>query len=138
MRSYMAPRRIVTFPLFHTLVIRYGPTYGSSYLFDFWIRTNTLSHILYVCGLRFLFSSWLFLSIIFCLRSLISSHYAMNGVFNIMSRPKTSCPGVSCSVVWYEICTKKAISANIPDQGSYSSRYLFCNSNVRTRFAMNW
>ena len=60
-------------------------------LISFLLRTNTLSRIPYMCGLRFLFSIWLFLSIIFCLRSLISSQSAMNGVFNIMSRPRTTC-----------------------------------------------
>ena len=75
--------------------------------------------------LAILFSTWLFLSIIFFLCSLISYQYAMNGEFNIMSHPKTICPGVACSVVWCIIRNKKPISVNIPDKGSYLSRKLF-------------
>ena len=57
MRCCMAPWSIVKFPFVYTWVIGYGPTYGSSYLFDFLLSNNTLSRILYVCGLRFLFSN---------------------------------------------------------------------------------
>ena len=42
----------------------------------------------------------------------------MNGVFSIMSNPKTSWPGVACSVVWYVLRTAKAVAANTPYQGS--------------------
>ena len=55
-------------------------------------------------------------------RSLISSQSDMNGVFNIMSCPKTSCSGGSCRVVWYVLRAAKAVAANISDQGSSFSR----------------
>ena len=84
------------------------------------------------------FSIWLFLSVIFCLRSLISSQSVMNGVLTIMSRPKISWPDVGCNIVWYALHIAKYVTANIPNQGSSLSRYLFCTSTVRTRFAMNW
>ena len=91
--------------------------YGFSYLFYFLLHTNTLSCIIYTCGLRFLFSSCLFLSIIIFLRSLIDYQYAMDGVFIIMSRPNTNCTDMACRVFWYAVCTAKAVSANIPEQG---------------------
>ena len=81
-------------------------------------RTNTLSCILYVCGLIFLFSSWLFLSIYLWLRRLIAYHSAMNGVFNVVSHQKTSWPSMACSIVWYVLRTAKSVSDNITEQGS--------------------
>ena len=99
------------------LLDKFLRTYPHTYLL-FLLRTNTLSRILHVCGLRFVcyFVYYFFLS------SLIYSQSAMNGVFNIMSRPKISWPGVAYSVLWYMLSTTKAVYANIPDQGSYSSR----------------
>ena len=99
--------------------------YVSPYLFDFFLRTNTFPCIIHVCGLRFLFLSWFFLSISFCLSVLIVYQFAMNGVLNIMSRFKTNWYGMDCSVVWYMLITSKAVAANISDQGSCSSRYFF-------------
>ena len=125
MRYCTTPRRIVMFPLVHTWVIGKGPTYGYSYLSACLLRTNTFYHILYLCSLRFLFSIWLFLSIIICLRGLISSQSAMNEVFNIMSLPRTSCTDVACSVVWYVLHIQEAVADNVSDQGSSSSRQLF-------------
>ena len=61
----------------------------------------------------------------------------MNGVFNIMSYQNTSCPSMTCIVVWYVLLTTKTVAASIPDQGSYSSKYLFCKSSVHMTFAMN-
>ena len=88
----------------------------------FLLRANTLSYILYVCNLRFLFSIRLFLPITFWLCRLIASPCTMNEVFNIMSLPKTSWPGVDCSIVRYVLHTAKYVAANIPDQGSSLSR----------------
>ena len=59
-----APQRIVTFPFSGIFLLDKGlRTAPYKYLVSL-LRTNTLSHIPYVCGLQFLFSSWLFLSII--------------------------------------------------------------------------
>ena len=99
-------------------------TYGSSYLVAFLLWTYTLFRILYVCGL------WLL--------SLIVSPSTINGVFNIMSSQKNIWPSVACRLIWYVNCTSKAVVANIPDQGSSSSRWLFCNSNVLARFSVTW
>ena len=85
--SCMAPLCMVTFPFLHTWVILQGPTYDSSYLFDFLLRTNTLSCIIFVCGLRFLFSSCFFFYKCFS-RHVIASQSAMNGVFNIIPYQK--------------------------------------------------
>ena len=63
--------------------------YGYSYSFASLLCTNILSHILYVCVLQFLFSSWLFLSIRVFLPCLIDSHTDMNWAFNMMSCPST-------------------------------------------------
>ena len=87
-------------------------------IMHFLLCANTLSRILYVCGLQiFIFKLVIFVYYFF-LRRLIVPESAMNGVFNIMSRPKTSLSGVACSIVWYVIHTSKAVAANIPDQGS--------------------
>ena len=91
-------------------------------IMHFLLCANTLSRILYVCGLQiFIFKLVIFVYYFF-LRRLIVPESAMNGVFNIMSRPKISWPGVAYSVLWYMLSTTKAVYANIPDQGSYSSR----------------
>ena len=62
----------------------------------------------------------------------------MNGVFSIMLCPKTRCPGVDFSVVWYMLLTANTVSTNIPDQGSSLSRKLFCKSNIHMGFTMTW
>ena len=41
----------------------------------------------------------------------------MKEVFKIISRPKTSWTGMDFNVVWYVLCTTKALSDSIPDQG---------------------
>ena len=69
----------------------------------------------------FAFNLVVFVYYSFFLHSLIDTSYYMNGVFSIMSRPKTIWPGVACSLIWYVICTEKYVAANIPDQGSSSS-----------------
>ena len=83
----------------------------------FLLCNNTLSCILYVCALQFWFSTWLLLSVRFCLRCLIASQSVMHGVYNIKSYPKTSCLGVACIIVWCVICTTTAVAANITAQG---------------------
>ena len=83
----------------------------------FFLPTDILCYIIYVCGLLFLFSSWLFLSIAFCLCSLIASQSATNGVFNIMPPPKIIWPVVSCILLWCMIFIARSVFANIPDQG---------------------
>ena len=103
-----------TFLFFCTWVIEYRPTHGYSYLFAFLLQTNILSCILYMCGLWFYFSSWLFLCISFCLCRLIASQSATHGVFNIMSHPKTRRTGITCNVVWYLLHTAKAVADSIP------------------------
>ena len=69
-----------------------------------------------------LFSSWLFSSINFLLRSLIDYPSAMNKVSSTISRTKTIWHGVDCSVLWNVLRTANTIAANIPDQGLSSSR----------------
>ena len=81
------------------------------------LRIHNFSPIIYMCGLRFLFSIWLFLSIIIWSSILIAYQSAMNGVFKIMSRPKTIWTGVAYSVIWYVLRTSKSVAASIPDQG---------------------
>ena len=58
----------------------------------------------------------------FCLCFPISSQSDMNMLFNIMSHPKTNWPVMDCTVVWYVLRTTKYIDADIPKQGSSSSR----------------
>ena len=70
-----------------------------------------------VCDFYFQVSYFYFI----CLHLLIAPQSYTNEVFSIMSRPKTSYPGVAFSVVWYMLRTEKAEAANIPDQGSYLS-----------------
>ena len=110
--------------------------YGSSYLFtSFFTHQYVIPYSKYV---RFvIFPSCLLLSIISCLHSIIASHSNMNDLFNIISCQKTTWLGVACRVLWYVLHTEKDVAANKPDQGSSLSRYLFCKSNVLTRFAMN-
>ena len=38
----------------------------------------------------------------------------MKGVFNIMPHKNTSWYGVDLNIVWYVLCTSKALDANIP------------------------
>ena len=66
---------------------------------------------------KILFSSWLLLFITYLLRRLLASQSALNGVFNIISCPKTSWPGLDFSVVWYVNYATKAVADNILDQG---------------------
>ena len=46
----------------------------------------------------------------------------MNGVFKIVSCPKTIWAVVDCSVGWYVLRIAKAVASSIPDQGSSSFR----------------
>ena len=83
------------------------------------LRTNTLSRI--ICAVYYLYFRF-GCSYLFFLHSLIDSQSAMNGVFSIVSPPKTSWTVVAFSVVWYMLCTSKSAATNIPDQGSSSAR----------------
>ena len=53
----------------------------------------------------------------YCLHRLIYSQSDTNGVFNIMSRPKNSWPGVACNMLWYVLHITKTVAAIIPAQG---------------------
>ena len=81
MRSCMDPQGMVKLTFVHTWVIGKAPTYRSLYLIAFLLLTNHLFRIKYVCVLRFLFSSCLFLSISFGLCCLIYPQLVMDGVF---------------------------------------------------------
>ena len=131
MRSSTAHRRMVIFPFFHTWVIVHRLMYVSLYSFSFLKLINTLSPIPYVCSLLFLFSSWLFLSMSFCLCLIISSQLAINRVFNIMSSPNTSWPGVACSIMWYVLLITKDVAASIHYRGS--NLYFFLASQMYVR-----
>ena len=37
----------------------------------------------------------------------------MKGIFNIMSRPDTSCLSMACNLVWYILCTEKLVAGSI-------------------------
>ena len=104
----------------------------------FLLRTNILSRVINVCGYNFYFKVGYSHPWFFCLRSLIYSQSAMNRLLSIMSRPNTNWYGLDCSVVWYVLPTAKYVAANISDQGSSSSRSLFCKSYLQTRFVMTW
>ena len=77
-------------------------------------------YIWVVC--EFLFSSWLCLYIIVCLRLLIASQLAMNELFSIMLHPKTIWSGLDCKILRYVLCNAKELADSISDQGLSSSR----------------
>ena len=82
------------------------------------------------------FSFWLFLYIRNFVFILIDPKSEMNRLFDIMARPNISWMGVPCNMVMYVLRTAKSVTAKIPDQGSSSSRQLFCKSKLFMRFYM--
>ena len=56
------------------------------------------------------------------LRLLIDYQPEILGVFNILSRINTNCTEMICNVIWYILCTAKAVAASIPILGSTSYR----------------
>ena len=126
MRSCMAPQRVATFPIVHTLVIGSGPLYGSSCLF-FFCRAPVLSPKLYmyaVFGFNFLVGYYCLLVVAY-----VDYQSVTNGVSNIMSHLDTIWPGATYNILWYVIHTAKLVAAVIPDQGS---RYYFLKLKIRT------
>ena len=106
----------------------------------FWLflsRTSTLSHTIYLCGLRFYISVLVILSISFRLRRLIYSQSAMTGVINMMSRPNTS--------YLVKLYGRHVVPQNkllllylTKDHTCLGTSELFWNSNVRMRLAVTW
>ena len=87
-----------------------------------------------VCG--FLFLIWLFLSTSSYLLLLLVSKSEMKGVFNIMSRPRTSWTGAACNVVWYVLCTAKSLAARILNQGTSLSCTVWARSPESTKYGL--
>ena len=48
----------------------------------------------------------------------------MDGIFNIMSNPNTSWPGVDCNTVWCVLCTKKAVASSRPINKFNNSKHI--------------